>query len=296
MHIVNFGSMNIDRVYHVENFVEEGETIQAKGYAEYPGGKGLNQSIALAKAGMSVHHIGKIGVDGQFLKDILEQHTVNVDDISISELVTGHAVIQVNDKGDNSIIINGGANNDVHQHEIDRILSKFEPEDVLVLQNEINNIDKIIATGKAKGMTVVLNPSPITNSLFMLDLKQIDYLIMNEQEALALAHKAALEEAIKYYFLANSNMRLVITSGKNGARYIDQSQTLFQEAYEVEAVDTTAAGDTFLGFFVASMIREDHPQTALKVASKAAAIAVSRQGAAVSVPSLEEVLLPDSDR
>lgn len=299
MKILNFGSINIDKVYSVQDFVRAGETISSTDYNEYPGGKGLNQSIAMARAGLDVYHAGKIGNDGLWIKELMEKERIHTKYVGISEKKTGHAIIQVSNTGENSIIIEGGANRDFSEIEMKEVIEDFNKGDFLILQNELNNTKELIDLAYEKGMKIVFNPSPITEVINEIDLNKIDYLVMNEMETFSVSkqtrleketlEKTILEKAINNLLLNYKNLNLVITLGENGVEYHDMNNHYKQDAIKTRVVDTTAAGDTFLGYFVATLIKTNNVKQALETASKAASIAVSKHGAADSIPSLEEV-------
>lgn len=160
MKILNFGSLNIDYTYSVDHIVHPGETITSGSLEVFPGGKGLNQSIALARAGADVYHAGLIGEDGIFLRDLCRESGVKTGYIRETETRTGNAIIQVSEKGENCIILYPGANREQTEEYIDEVLKGFGEGDVLLLQNEINLLDYLISKGAEKGMKIVLNPSP----------------------------------------------------------------------------------------------------------------------------------------
>ena len=260
MKILNFGSLNIDHVYKVPHFVKKGETLSSEDLKQYPGGKGLNQSIALAKAGMSVWHAGVIGADGQFLSDILTAAGVHTELLHTdTKMPTGHAIIQNDVQGDNCILLYGGTNQQITTTYADEVLSHFGSGDYLVLQNEINQLSYIIINAKARGMKIILNPSPMDAKIFELPLHLIDLFFVNEIEAAGLI-KSKLPDA-----------------------------EIYQPAFKIKAVDTTAAGDTFTGFFLSGLLHGKNIPASLELASKASAITCSRAGAAVSIPTMEEV-------
>ena len=291
MKVLNIGSLNIDKVYKVEHFVQAKETIKALDYDESSGGKGLNQSIALGKAGAEVYHAGSIGDDGLILTGLLTAAGVNVDHIKNSRFPTGHAIIQVEENGQNCIIICGGANDDVTKEDIDKALADFEKGDVLLLQNEISNLDYAIEKGHEKGLTVMLNPSPISEGLKKCRLDLVDCFILNEVEGEALTGVSAADpdgvmEALRKAF---PKAAFVLTLGENGAVYVNGEEKTSHGIFRVKAVDTTAAGDTFCGYFIAGLTKGWDSEKLLEYASAASAIAVSREGAAPSVPTLNEV-------
>lgn len=289
MKFLNYGSLNKDKVYTVSHFVTEGETLASLGYAEHSGGKGLNQSIALARAGADVHHAGKIGQDGYSLKEELSRAGIKVKGISDKGMITGHAIIQVNEHGENCILLFGGANREITESEIDNVLAEFGESDVLVLQNEINNLDYLIESAYRKGLAVVLNPSPMDESVKKLDLSKLHYLILNEVEGREISGKREPKDILDQLLTEFTQLKVVLTLGAAGSVYRDASQEFRQDIFPVEVVDTTAAGDTFLGYFLAHVFKDGKVPEALQIASKAASIAVSRKGAAKSIPTIDEV-------
>ncbi|MBQ6447172.1 MAG: ribokinase [Bacillus sp. (in: Bacteria)] len=290
MKIVNFGSLNIDKVYSVPHFVSAGETLSSTNYEEFPGGKGLNQSIALAKAGAEVYHAGKIGKDGLFLKDILSESNVNIDWIDEIENTTGHAIIQVSSSGENCILLFGGANKEITIDQINHILANFSQDDLLLLQNEINNLEYIVEKAHQKGLKIVLNPSPIDETMIKLDFSKIDYLILNEIEAKAITGENMNDKIFQRLLSLNKQLKIVLTLGTEGVIYKDSVQEHRQPSYKVDAVDTTAAGDTFLGYFLSQISQHTDIKKSLQIAAKAASIAVTRKGAASSIPTWQEVI------
>lgn len=292
MKFLNFGSLNIDYVYKVPHFVRGGETLLSESRAVFVGGKGLNQSVALKRAGLPIMHAGLVGPEGGLLLDFLNGAGVDTSKVAVSDTIaTGHALIQNDAEGDNCILLFGGANQSLTTDYIDQVLADFGQGDYLFLQNEINHLDYITEKAAAIGMQVVLNPSPINDQLKKLDWNNISILVVNEIEASELTGcpdltKEALVNALRQTF---PNHKAVLTLGKEGSVYVDASQVIHQESFPVKAVDTTAAGDTFLGFFMASLIRGKAPEEALRIASKAASIAVTRPGAAPSIPERNEV-------
>ena len=289
MKILNFGSCNIDLVYSVEHIVNPGETISALDVNRYPGGKGLNQSIALANAGASVWHAGCIGSDGLFLIDIMKSRGVDTRYIKELPCINGQAFIQVNPKGENSIVVYGGSNVMIQKEHIDEVLDDFSSGDFILLQNEINNIDYIIDKAYSKDMKIVLNPSPFNKVIGSVPLEKISYLILNEIEAASYLGNDNVSEFVNWVRDKYPKLKVVLTLGKSGCIYFDKDDIVRQNSYRVDAVDTTAAGDTFTGYFIAETARGKLPKEALDTASVASAISVSRNGAASSIPTYDEV-------
>lgn len=291
MKVLNFGSLNVDYVFSVDHFVTEGETIRADRMEIFPGGKGLNQSVALSRAGAQVWHAGVVGTGSQILLDCLEKAGVQLEFLRFSESVpNGQAVLQVDSSGRNCIIVYPGSNATVTKDYIDWVLARFSPGDYLVLQNEISNIDYIICSAKAKSMAVFLNPSPITPDLNFELLRQVDCLILNEVEGKYLTGRSDFLEILDVLHDRCPETRTVLTIGKKGVLYRDQDGILQHPSYNVPVVDTTAAGDTFSGYFIACVSRGLCPSDALRYASMASGLCVGKKGASPSIPGLDQVL------
>lgn len=293
--ILNVGSLNIDYVYQVPHFVQPGETLSSTGYARYPGGKGLNQSVALARAGAEVHHVGHVGVDGAWLVDFLKQNGAGVSHLSEVEGPTGHAIIQVNTNGQNCILIEGGANRKVTASNVSAAIKElgFEVGDYLLLQNETSSVAEIIALAVEKGIKVVFNPAPMDKTICDIDLSSVFLLVVNEVEAAELAGQAECENYEQLLALLKQRYpktNILLTLGSRGSVYSSEDgASNFEPAKKVVAVDTTAAGDTFIGYFLAR-IAEGAPVTeAMRLATCASAICVSLVGAAPSIPHISEL-------
>ena len=291
MKIINIGSLNIDRIYGVEHFVQPGETIKTRTYSEACGGKGLNQSIAIARSGAEVYHIGAVGADGEMLLGVLNQSGVHTEGVKKLSGASGHAVIQVDQSGQNNIIICGGANDSVAKEMIDEAVKLVEEGDIVLLQNEISNVGYAAEAAKKAGAKIALNPSPINENLKTIPMDLVDYFILNEIEGKEIsgAESEEPEEIMEKLKTKYPNATFVLTLGEKGSWYFDKDKCMKQEIYEVKTVDTTAAGDTFCGYFLSGITKGKDIPEILKMASAASAIAVSRNGAAPSIPVYEEV-------
>ena len=289
MKILDFGSCNIDYVYDVEHIVQPGETLVADRLSKFPGGKGLNQAIAISKAHVPVFFAGCIGEDDTMLRPILKQSNVDISSLQEVKESTGQAIIQVDKNGENSIVIYRGANGAVTEDYIDRVLKQFDAGDILLLQNEISNLLYLIKKASEMGMKIILNPSPFEEQLKNIDLWDLYCVMLNETEAMQwIGTKHAydfLEWAQKEY----PHLQVVLTLGKRGSVYLRNGELYKQQAFSVSVVDTTAAGDTFTGYFVAGLYKEMDISEVLRRASAASAIAVSRKGASSSIPTYDEV-------
>ena len=292
MKILNFGSLNIDYTYDVDHFVRGGETLSSKALHLFPGGKGLNQSIAASRSGADVWHAGAVGKsDGEFLIKQLNEAGVNTDYVKRLEVPSGHAIIQRQPDGGNCILLFGGSNQAITRGMADEVLEHFGKGDYLLLQNEISEVGYIMKRAAEKGMRIVLNPSPMDEKIGKLPLENVDYFLLNEVEAESLCGEGAnrpeamMEKLTKGFPKA----KIVLTLGSQGSLYWDGEKMIKQPCYKVKAVDTTAAGDTFTGFFIGGLSQGMEGVKALDWAARAAAVAVSRAGAATSIPSKEEV-------
>lgn len=289
MKILNFGSCNIDIVYSVDHIVRAGETISVNGIETFVGGKGLNQSVALANAGAEVYHAGCIGNDGGILSDFMSAAGVDLSYLNISSTKTGQAIIQVDKSGENAIFLYPGANHEITEAYVDRVLSDFGEGDFLLVQNEINNIGYIIDKAHERGMRVFFNPAPFNETAAGVDLNKLYCIIPNEIECAGYTGTNGYEAFADLIKNRYPDLRAVVTLGKRGCVYIDKDNILNQNAFDVEAVDTTAAGDTFVGYFIAQISRGISAKEAIKTACAASAITVSRKGAAPSIPKIDEV-------
>lgn len=290
MKLLDFGSLNIDHTYQLPHLVKNGETLSSTQYQRSEGGKGFNQAVALAKAGREVFFAGAVGPDGKFLQEYLNTLHINTDYLQVLDAPTGHAIIQLDAAGQNSIILFGGTNVMISRKMIDETLAHFACGDYILLQNEISHGEYLIHAAHAKGMHVILNPSPFSPELLSWPLEKVEWLILNEIEGCDITGRSVPNEMLDELLRRFPQCHVVLTLGAEGSVYADADQRIHQAAIWTEAVDTTAAGDTFTGYFVHEMLKGEAIQSSLKTASYASSIAVSRHGASRSVPQMEEVL------
>lgn len=290
MKILNFGSLNLDYVYSLDHIVKGGETISSTKMEVFCGGKGLNQSIALARAGIPVFHAGLIGESGESLLNACKESGVDTTYIKRVEGKSGHTIIQVDKNGQNCIILFGGSNQLQTKENIDEVLSNFDNGDMLLLQNEINLLDYIIDKAYEKGIMIALNPSPYDEKLDKCDLSKVSLFLLNEIEGEQITGKKEPEVIMDQIAKMYSISKVVLTLGGEGAVYQDETGKYKQEIFPVNVVDTTAAGDTFTGYFIAGLIKNMPIKKGLEMAAKAASIAVSREGATSSIPKIEDVI------
>lgn len=290
MKVLNFGSLNYDYVYIVDHISLPGETLSSKSRKVYSGGKGLNQSVALARAGIHVFHAGTVGSDGDMLETVCINNGVDISLLRRIDGVSGHAVIQVDKKGQNSILLYGGANVRQTKDYVDKVLSHFKEGDIILLQNEINLLDYIIAKSHERKLKIILNPSPYNEKLLKCNLDKVSVFILNEIEGKCLTGESNPENILTKFREKYPNAEVVLTLGDKGAYYMKGQEVYFQKAFKVSPVDTTGAGDTFTGYFVSGMIKGLPAAENLKRSAKAAAIAVLRYGATASIPKSDEVV------
>ena len=291
MKLLVFGSLNIDHTYHLPHLVKEGETLSSTAYAKNEGGKGFNQAVALAKAGLDISFAGAIGKDGLFLQEYLQSIGIDTAHIQVLDVPTGHAIIQVDAEGRNSIFLYGGANQAITEEHINQVLSHFQAGDYILLQNEISLGESILRKAHEKGMHIILNPSPISSELLAWPLELVDWFILNEVEGRDLTGCTDPDAILDGLLARFSSAHIVLTMGDKGSIYADAACRIHQNAIPAHVVDTTAAGDTFTGYFFAAMLSGKTTADTLRIAAAAASMAIAKPGAAKSIPLAKEVTL-----
>lgn len=289
--IITLGSLNLDFTYQLPKPLEVGETLSSLSYRCGAGGKGANQSIAAARAGAEVYHAGRIGHDGALFRRTLADSGVKLDFLEEVETPTGHAVVLINDAGDNSIVLYGGANRTIDETFIDRVTSAANPGDILLLQNEVTCISHAMEAGRKAGMRVAFNFAPFDPKLAPeLPLSLCDFLFLNRIEAGGIAGKSDEEEILETLSRRFPETELVLTLGPEGAVALTPAGERFHaDSPRVEVVETTAAGDTFIGYYLAAVLDGFDTGRALERACRAAALCCSRAGAAESIPTRAEL-------
>lgn len=289
MKIYNLGSLNIDYVYSVEHFVSAGETLSSENMQIFPGGKGLNQSVALARAGAAVLHGAFVGAQGGFLTELMAESGVDVSRIEKTELTDGHAIIQVDKNGQNCILLFSGTNGALSREYAESFLLDAEPDDILLLQNEVNGLDFIFEIAARKKMRIAFNPSPFAENISRLPLEYVTWWFCNEIEGEALFGSRNPEKIAEAFIKRYPNSNLILTLGQDGSIFKNREKFIRQPIFKTEVADTTAAGDTFTGYFIALISKGESVESALKKATRASAVTVSRKGAAVSIPNIAEL-------
>lgn len=289
MSILNLGSLNIDRVVRVDHIARPGETIAGKSLSLFAGGKGANQSVALARAGAKVMHAGKIGADGRWLLDTLVSEGIDVRWVRVGAGSSGQALIQVDDAGENAIVLWPGTNAEITADEVDESLASVPPGGWLLAQNETSAVAHALRCAAERGLRVALNPAPFDDGVLDLPLDCTDLLCVNQTEGAAMSGETAPEAIVAALAARLPRCEILLTLGADGGVYRCGSHALRVAAPRVAAVDTTAAGDTFLGYFLAYRSQDLEPLACLEIACRAAAVCVTRPGALASIPRLAEL-------
>jgi ribokinase len=289
MRILNFGSFCIDHVYRVPHFVRPGETLPSLSCEVFAGGKGFNQSLAIAQAGVPVCHAGATGDDGAWLVRRLEAAGVDVSRVVRSAKSTGHAVIQLNPRGENAIVLYAGANRSITKGQIDQGLADFGEGDLLLMQNEISEPEYLLRRALSKGLRIVLNPAPMDAVMQAMPLDALAMLILNEVEAFDLTGETQPARILDRLAQRIPHGDVVLTLGSQGAMWRSAQHCFEVPAMRVDVVDTTGAGDTFTGYLVAGLAVGMAPEQAMRRAVVAAGLSVTQAGAADSIPELTAV-------
>lgn len=289
MQVLNYGSLNIDYVYRQSHIVRPGETLASRVLSIHAGGKGANQSAALGRAGVRVRHAGCIGADGRWLLELLQEAGVDTSLVHADAAHSGHAIIQVDDDGENAIVLYGGGNLENTPEQIKAAIATCEAGDIVLLQNEINNIPLIMEHAHAHGLRIFFNPAPFEKGVGNYPLHLVSCLILNETEGMGLAGTDHTDAVLETLHQRYPEAEIVLTLGSKGVLFKSTQEQLQIQAQQVAVVDTTAAGDTFIGYYLASLIDGLSTSAALERACCAAALAVSKAGAMESVPAPAEV-------
>tara|TARA_B110000902_G_scaffold87831_1_gene104409 strand:+ start:261 stop:1142 length:882 start_codon:yes stop_codon:yes gene_type:complete len=287
--IINFGSINIDHVYRVPHLVKPGETLSSLDLVTGLGGKGANQSVAIARAGVSVAHVGRVFKGDRWAVELLASTGVDTDNIALIEGASGHAIIQVDDQGENAIVLHGGANQSFSIADIESALNHNQQARYLLMQNETNLLAEAFELAQAKGIKIVLNPAPMTDNIKDLPLAKLDTLIVNQGEAEALCGATDIDQMTQQMAALAPQTRVVVTLGGDGAMLLANGEVTHMNSPSVDVVDTTGAGDTFVGYFLAGVAEGMNDHDALQRACLAGSIAVTRQGAITAIPDRSEV-------
>jgi ribokinase len=285
MTVFNLGSINVDRFYRVPHLPKPGETLPATGHDTGLGGKGANQSVAVARAGSRVHHIGMIGPDNAWVRDRLIGFGVDVAHVGACDMATGHAIINVDESGENAIVTYAGANYHQSVEVIGAALATAGPDDIFMFQNEVSHKPDAARIAHEKGLFVVYSAAPFKPEAVAELLPFVDLLVLNEIETEQLC--AALGVQLAEIPVPN----LLMTRGAEGATWRDQAtgEETSVRAFRVDPVDTAGAGDCFIGYTVAGLDQGLSRADALRLGAAAAAVKVTRAGTADAIPDRAEV-------
>ena len=290
------GSLNMDLVVNVDTMPKPGQTIIGSNFKEVPGGKGANQAVAMARLNGNVSMIGKVGEDGfgQTLINSLKNDKVDTTYIQTSKGATGVALITVDKNAQNYIVVSPGANFEVKEDDIDNNIEAIKNSDIVVLQLEtpLNTIKYALNKAKELNKYTILNPAPAVK----LDdeiIKNVDLLTPNETEleiisGVSIETEEDIQKAAQI-MIEKGVKELIVTLGSKGSLYINKEKSMFKKAYKVEAVDTTAAGDSYTGALAVALSQDKGIEDAMDFASKVGALSVLKEGAQSSLPTLEDV-------
>ena len=284
MTVFNLGSINLDYFYNVPHLPKAGETLAANEFRMGLGGKGANQSVALARGGADICHIGQINDQDEAHIAVMIEAGVDVRHIAKTDMPTGHAIVVIDEgSGENQILLYPSANHAISEADITKALGEAKPGDWALTQNETNHNVMFLQKAKAQGLSLCYSAAPFIKDNVLELLEIIDLLIVNEGEADEIA--ASLHRPPEQWGVPH----LIITKGAEGADYFGKDSSFFQPATPVKAVDTTGAGDTYLGFLLAQLSKGAEMPQAMALASRAAALQVTRYGTAEAIPSLDEL-------
>lgn len=280
MAVYNLGSINIDYVYQVPHLPVPGETLAALAYDIGLGGKGANQSVASARAGARTLHIGAVGTEGLWARDALAGYGVDVSHVTSGTEPTGHAIINVDPAAENAIVLYAGANRTIGLAAVAAALAAARPGDSLLMQNETSVQVETARLAAARGLRVIYSAAPFDLGAVRAVMAHVSLLVMNEIEA------GQLRDGLGFM----PEQDVIVTKGSRGAEWLSaNSEPLFVPALRVVPVDTTGAGDCFIGTLAAALDAGMDRRSAMRRAAAAAALQVTRAGAAQAMPSVDEV-------
>lgn len=297
--VIVLGSLNVDTILQIPRLPQPGETLAMSDKRNAGGGKGANQAISAARSGAKTSFIGKIGDDenGKMMLSFLKDAGINTDQVTISGKGTGQAFILLQESGENSIIIFGGANQEIKEKDIQNASETIKNSDFIVTQFEtpFDQATNAFRIAKEAGVVTVLNPAPAHKNVDPELLKNVDLITPNETEAEILTEIKVVDEitaheaASRLQELGAKNV--IITLGGKGAFYKTATKEKLVKAFKVDAIDTTAAGDTFLGALVSRLKKDfSNLEESIVYASKASSLAVQKVGAIPSIPTEKQVL------
>ncbi|HVG48733.1 MAG TPA: ribokinase [Rubellimicrobium sp.] len=282
MTIWNLGSINADYVYALPHLPGPGETLAARSLTTGLGGKGANMSVACARAGGQIKHIGALGPEGAWMADRLRAYGVGTTHVATLDSASGHAIIAVEESGENLILVFPGTNRHIPPAHIESALAQARPGDWFLTQNETNHQPEAARAARARGLHVAYAAAPYDTAAVQAMLPHADFLILNEVEADQL--RAALGIPLGDLGVAD----VIVTLGAEGCLWLHDGREDSFPALAVTPVDTTGAGDAVTGYVLA-LLDEGRPMPeAIQLATRAAALKVTRPGAADAIPTRAE--------
>ena len=283
MAVWNLGSINIDSVYTVPHIPAPGETLAAKTRSTFLGGKGANMSVAIARSGSRVNHIGAVGQDGLWAGERLLEYGVDTRHITVADVPTSQAIVMVDDRGENAIVLVPGASGEIPQTTLQTALSEASTGDWFITQNETNLQRTGVVLAKKMGLFVGYAAAPFDADRVSAVLEYLDFLILNEVEAEQLV--VATGKSLDGLGVRD----VIVTLGGAGSDWYGPTGMQHFDAMPVTPIDTTGAGDTFTGYVLGGLDQGMPMAQAIAMATKAGALMVTRQGTADVIPDLSEV-------
>lgn len=283
MRIFNLGSINVDHLYQVNRLPEPGETLSSRGYLVNMGGKGLNISVAAHRSGADVRHVGLVGAGDHSVREMISDLGLGDQLIKDVQAPTGHAIIYLDDQSENCIVIHGGANHCFSEETIRSSLCHAKANDWLVIQNETNANEIGIRVARDLGMKIALVAAPFDAATMPAQIERVDLVSMNQAE------KELFEASVSKSVKAIEGPEFLITYGKSGATFLSGATEIHLDSHCVDALDTTGAGDTFFGVFLANYVSGMSPDISLERANAAGALMVQRKGAASVIPTKADI-------
>lgn len=300
MRVLNYGSMGIEYLYHVDQLGSPYSVVTER--EENYEGRGLLQSIALSRAGAHIYMAGMVGdMDGMPIIDSCDKNYIDYRYIYKLKAISGHSIVQQDPEGNRSVMHVCGANMMQSRDRINYTLKDFGPEDFLLLQNEINLLDVLIEKGAERGMKIVLNPAPYTDAIAKCDLSKVNYFIMNLEDAQKLTGQETPEEIMAYMKETYPQSVTVLRRGADGLDYQGPEGLFHQRGYyPKQIVDPRSAENTFVAYFIEGLIQNQSMERRLEVIARAEAFTVSHKGESQSIPSAVEVMtvmcMPNRER
>lgn len=288
VNILNFGTLYAECIYTVGNLDFSDDTLEIESSQTFAGGRGLNISVALSRAGISkIFHAGYVGASSEFLREALKNSGVNTANLKLVDKPSAHSIVLLEDETRSKKLYFKGVNNEVSLEFAETVLNRFSCEDILIIDDGVSNFEYIIGMAHEKNMKIFIAPE---NPVINLDLNLIDYIFINEIQAKNISKRESRQDIVKFFKSNYPLLCVVINFGKNGYVCIAKKQTLFQSSLKKEHIDFTASFDAFIGYFIACVLRGKKLQYTLLLSAASLAICSAKKGSAFSIPYENEVL------